>query len=291
MTVGVAFVHNNNAAYFAGFMLTSLGLITMFLTHFNMERLTIALLPSSEIHAEHPTGLRILLENKASQPVYQILVRTRDSDQPQEVPVIAPKHSQEIEVFHTFAHRGFQTPPTVIVETTFPFGLLKAWKILRPTEKLLVFPARKGLLILPNAGDQGEQDTQSSRLQLETGQNFIGHRPFQSRDSFRQIDWKAYARNQKLHIKVFENDEHGTQLLSWRYTNPGDDPELRICQLAQWVGVCQRQRLHFILETPNWKSKPDVTQKHVEECFTHLALWEYPTKKKGEKVPQRSENR
>ncbi len=277
--LGVAFIYNNNAAYFSCFMLVGLGIIAMFQTNFNMDRIKLSILPVSEVNAEHPIQFRILLENKSTQPVYQLSFRLRDSDQSDQIVEVAqvfPKETTEVAFTTTFPKRGYHFPPTVIGETRFPFGLLRSWKILRPTELILVYPAKKGNLTLPFAGAVGQSDLDATMKAPERGQEFLGHRPYQNSDSLRQIDWKAYARNQKLNVKLFENDDKGTQLLSWNSTSPSADAETRISQLAQWIGVCQRQKLNFILEIPQWRSKTDQSLKHIDECLTKLATYNLP---------------
>lgn len=273
VVLGVAFIYNNNAAYFSCFMLISLGIIAIFQTNFNMDRVRFHLLPLSDVHAEHPASLGVLIENKSTQPVFQLSFKLRNSDQVIEVAHIAPKESIEISFTTVFPHRGYHLPPIIAGETRFPLGLLRSWKLFRPTESALVFPAKKGTLTLPFTGTEGQSDLENKMKAPERGQDFLGHRPYQMSDSLRQIDWKAYARNQKLNVKLFENEDKGTQLLAWNSTSAAADIETRLSQLAQWIGVCQRQKLNFVLELPHWRSRAYHSSKHIAECLTQLATY------------------
>ena len=274
--LGVAFIHNNNVVYFASFMLISLGIVTMFQTNFNMDRIKISTLPTGEIHAETTTTIKVLIENRSTQPVYQIKIKLRNTEPQIELSTLGPKQKVEVDLIHIFKTRGYHWPPIVVAETRFPFGLLKSWKLFRPSTQVLVYPEKKGFLILPRVSSEGEEDLNFAEKNLTRGEDFIGHRPYQSNDSIRQIDWKAFARNQKMNIKVFENENHGTQLISWNSTSINEGIENRISQLALWVHICQQQKLNFILELPIWKSKSDHSSKHLEECFYQLAMYNLP---------------
>ena len=271
-------------------MLTGLALISMFQTNFNMERIHISYLPSSDIYAKHPSRLRFLIENKSTQPVYQIkMILNKSKETPEifiDIDLIPPKQSKEVEFHWIFQKRGFQQIPTLIAETRFPFGLLRSWKIIRISDPLLVYPAKIGTLILPALGNEGISELLNQTQSKQKGQEFLGHRPYQINDSYRHIDWKAFARNRKLNIKLYDQDEQGTQLISWNATHSSIGIESRISQLTQWVGVCQRQKLNFILELPNWISKADRTQRHIEECLSKLALFRNDTNEEFENSSQ-----
>lgn len=269
----VAFINSNNIAYFCGFMLTSLGIITIFQTNFNMDRIQLHALPFGEVEAEIPTTMRVLIENRSTQPVYHLKLRLRDGDSLAEIAYVGPHQQVEADLVVVFPKRGEHLPPLVIAETYFPFGFLKAWKLLRPTQKVLVYPHKKGLLILPSKNHEGADNSLQSAKEYFQGHEFLGHRDFQPSDSLRQIDWKAYARRQKLYVKLFESDENGVQVLAWEATQFAGDLEARLSQLAQWIGVCQRQKSKYLLELPHWRSQAEASSQHTTNCLTQLALF------------------
>ncbi len=278
--LGVAFIHNNNIVYFCAFMLTSLGITTMFHTNFNMDRVFVKILPFAKTHADHPTTMRVSLENRSNQAAYQISLSLRDPHQlgsgaSFDVPVLGANQHLEIEIPIVFKKRGHHWPPKVVAETRFPFGLLRSWKVIPPTETILVYPSAKGSRVLPTTSGLGNQEAYADLAQSQQGQDFTGHRPYQSSDSLRHIDWTAFARQQKLNVKLFEQDHHGTQLLSWMATNPKDDIETRLSQLTLWIEICHQNRRHFYLELPHWKSSECETTQQFEDCLRQLA--EFPT--------------
>lgn len=283
LLLGVAFIYNNNISYFSCFTLVSLGIITLFQTNYNMHRIHFTVLNLSDIHAEQVCSLRILLENKTSVASHFIHVHFdskqkniafKDLSQEKiEVRHIGPNEKIEIELSLIFTQRGYQKLPRLVLETRFPFGFLRSWKWIQTSQPILVYPSKKGNLPLPRDTMEGDESLYDKNKIHLRGQDFQGHRPYQDSDSIRNIDWKAYARIQKLNVKLFDNENLGSQYLSWKSTQSLPQIEERISQLTQWVYLCQRKRMEFLLELPNWKSPLSDTQQHIQECYRHLALY------------------
>lgn len=287
LLLGVAFIYNNNVAYFSCFALVSLGITSLFQTNYNMDRITITPLQFAENHAEHPTSMKFLITNQTNQASHHLefhidtknikknsTANTVDVAKTKiEIPYLSPKETVEIEFMITFNERGYQSPPSITAMTFFPFGLFKSWKIKRPTEIVLVYPAKKGALVLPSIGALGTGQQVETFTHQQSGLDFYGHRPYQSNDSYRHIDWKAYARAKKLNVKLFDSEAQGIQLISWRQTHHLKDLETRVSQLAQWVDQCHKQRKDFILEMPDWQSPIGHSRSHLTDCYEYLALF------------------
>ncbi len=288
LLLGVAFIYNNNVAYFCCFALVSLGITSLFQTNYNMDRIKITPLAIPETHAEHPVSLRYLVENSSHQPSYhfdcfldaknksprlstdsQFSINKRIN-----ISHLKPKDTLEIEFPIIFNERGYHPLPTLVIEATFPFGLFKSWKLQRSTEKALIFPAKKGNLPLPTIGSSQYGDLIQEFVKQERGAEFYGHRPHQHNDSYRHVDWKAYARANKLIIKLFDNEEQGLQILSWNQTQSLGDLEQRISQITQWISLCQKQKKEFILEMPGWTQTSSSTKSSYSECYRFLALFQ-----------------
>ncbi len=282
----VAFIYGNNIAYASCFMLVSLGIVTIFQTNFNVHRVSIKTLPIIDDHAEHPVSFKILLENKSSLPSFQIQIRLEQTkndrknsvlkDVSQEVILInqlGANQKKEVELSLIFTRRGFHKPPIVVVESYFPLGLLRSWKWIHPTEPILIYPAKKGILPLPQSATEGGGNLLEKLKTPHTGQEFIGHRPYQTSDSLRKVDWKAFSRNQKLNVKLFDSEEVGAYLLNWESTNSLKDTEARVSQLTQWINLCQRKKVDFVLQLPQWQSSCGHSSDKVRECYQQLALF------------------
>lgn len=288
LLLGVAFIYNNNVAYFSCFALVSLGITSLFQTNYNMDRIKITSLLFTENHAEHPTPMKFLITNQTNQSSHHLEFHIDSKNTKKkpttsttvmvskkiEIPYLGPKETLEIEFMITFNERGYQMPPSITALTFFPFGLFRSWKVKRHAEDVLVYPAKKGTRTLPSAGALGSGEQIEKFMQKQYGQDFYGHRSYQTNDSYRHIDWKAYARAKKLNIKLFDTEAQGIQLISWRQTHGLKDIESRVSQLTQWVSLCHKQRIDFILDMPEWQSSLGHSSAHLSECYQHLALFQ-----------------
>jgi uncharacterized protein (DUF58 family) len=84
------------------------------------------------------------------------------------------------------------------VETSFPFGLLRARQNAEVQGQLVVWPETISLLGMPDAADsQAVDDTFSDRRVGDFG-DILGTRPFREGDSLRRVHWAQTARQQTM---------------------------------------------------------------------------------------------
>lgn len=285
--LAVAFIYGNNIAYFSCFMLSSLGIVTIFQTNFNLHRVKLKVLPLLEVHADQPVSYKLSIENTSNLSSFQLFIRLEQGkfnrnhlylkDISQEViliPQLGPNQKKEIEFSLVFTQRGYHRPPIIILESRFPLGLLRSWKWIHPEESILIFPSKIGQLPIPKLALDGIGDVFEKWSSLNEGLEFIGHRPYQNSDSIRKVDWKAYSRNQKLNVKLYESEDKSSFLLNWESTQVLKDIESRISQLTFWIHDCHRRKVDFVLQLPQWKSECGHSKDIVRECYKNLALFQ-----------------
>ncbi|WP_127715832.1 hypothetical protein [Halobacteriovorax sp. HLS] len=99
--------------------------------------------------------------------------------------------------------RGVHHINRVKLSTTFPFGLFRAWRYFDIDRKLYIYPK----LINSNELMSVMQSNHSSNESVDkVGQNnedFLEHKKALETDSWRHIDWKAYASGKGLLSKVY----------------------------------------------------------------------------------------
>ena len=104
-----------------------------------------------------------------------------------------------------FARRGEYDLPPVVVKCDYPFGFCESRRTFHPNDKILVLPK---LAELPSelyeaVGNLDDASHSRGFLKSMTG-DFAGLRLWCSGDLFRQIHWRASARNQQLLVQKFE---------------------------------------------------------------------------------------
>ncbi|MBA3710572.1 MAG: DUF58 domain-containing protein, partial [Planctomycetes bacterium] len=106
------------------------------------------------------------------------------------------------------------------------------------------------------------------------GDEFNGHRRYQTGDSQHHVDWKAHARGRSLLVKDFIGAGGGVVWCEWERTQ-GDD-EQRLAQLAQWILEAHRLAMSYGLRLPGVVIAPAAGEGHYHHCMRALTLHGFP---------------
>ena len=275
LLLALAYTYTNNIVYFICFFLISFGHLSMWITNYNISRLQIEALSSQDFFADEDGKLRIQIENNNQKSSFLLNVRLAKQYESKGIEEIQRKTNQVVEVPFRVQQRGWQNVPKIILESNYPFGLLQSWKTKKPNLKVLVYPKREGSLLLPRTGQAENPDSQEVKMKTSKDNDFQGHKPYHTSDSFRKIDWKAFARTQHLLVKQFESESQGALQLCWDELNHLDF-EKKLNQLSLWIDVCEKQDIPYQLVLPNYTSPMSSGPTHAKECLTKLALYGVP---------------
>ncbi|SUX54900.1 DUF58 domain-containing protein [Chromobacterium vaccinii] len=156
--------------------------------------------------------------------------------------------------------RGWLSLPACVVESDAPFGLVRAWAVLRLRARVLAYPAP-----LPDA-DRGRREAEAGK----GGGDGIGDEDFSHLDAYRhgdaprQIAWKVMARRDLLASKRFSAEAGaGLQRLGWDDYAGESDPERRLSRLAWRVEQCERRRQRYRLCLPDGEIGPQPRQREL----------------------------
>jgi uncharacterized protein (DUF58 family) len=154
------------------------------------------------------------------------------------------------------------------IENRFPLGLFRAWTVVIPTARCLVYPQPAPdppPLPMSGAGDQGA-------LQRGEGEHFHGLREYRPGDPLRRIAWRTSARHQKLYTREMEEPRDETCELNWYLMGAGDT-ELKLSILAAWVLRAERRQIPYSLEMPGDALPSSLGERHRDACLEILALF------------------
>ena len=268
-----SFASGNNFLYLYTFFLTSIGVTSLRLTNDNVSTIKIESVEIQDVFAGVPTFALVTLFNSSSRAKSFIEVYQK----PHKKTIIAeiPANSvYQARIELDGYSRGLQTVPKLSVSTTFPFYLLNSWKVSRSKETFVVFPAPAGVSQFPVDGNL--EDIEDSRIvdrKTGTDSEFAGHRKFETGDSFRQVDWKAYARTEKMLVKDYQSFRSQEVHLRWENTLFKSDVESRLCQLALWIEIAEAKGFQYSLELPGMNLQSQRGRSHYLRCLTSLALY------------------
>lgn len=253
----------NNLIYIFVFLLMSVSLTGMVITNRNTDGLEVLDVQSEAVFAEEPSSVRVVVKNSRKRNLWDFEFFFQKSNELLAETTIEELSEETLEVPYRATKRGVNALPRLIVQSKFPFGLFRAWKVIRECPEVLAYPARKGLSQFP-----------VSSLSADIPQNaglFRDHRIYQSSDSMMRIDWRASARRQDLLVKNFEEGDKPSLRFHWQQTEALIDPELRLSQLTLWIDEAEKRGHEYSLEIGTHKTAFSRGTSHLKTCLEILA--------------------
>lgn len=265
MAIGYA----NNLIYIYVFALISVCISSMYLTNRNVERVNIQSLDLDFAFAGEETVVGASLQNFSQQDSFR-LVFCFVSEFPQDQwihsihEILPARQKGLVAVKWRAERRGKNVLPRLRMQSHFPFGILRAWKFFSSPEEIIVYPARVGVTQFPLSASSGNEQ---GNLGL-----FRDHRPYQSTDSPRRVDWRATAKFQTLLVKNFEGAEQSSLHFDWEQTASVGDFEARLSQMSLWVSQAHDLGVFYSIQLGGFQSETSHGAGHFRKCMERLAL-------------------
>jgi uncharacterized protein (DUF58 family) len=260
--------YGNNLALALAFLLGALGLTAMHHCHRNLAAVRISSALTDPVFVGQLAHFRIAVENPSRVARHEIAIGNDHGTSP-----AARLDSQGRVILAVDARatrRGYLTLDHFEISTQHPFGLFRAWAYVYMPIRCIIYPrpSERGLPPPPV-----ETDTGGAQDYSRGDEEFAGLRAFHIGDSPRRIAWKAYARGQGLHVKVYAGTAVTSHLFDWNVTK-GQGIEARLSQLARWIEDAYAEGRAFGLRLPGTHIPPNIGPAHRQHCLTALALFE-----------------
>lgn len=261
-----------NLAYALAFLLGGVGLSSMSLTHGNLRGLSLSLGATRSVHAGDTLHVPITLDaTSLSRGSYGLLMQ---QSMPCEVEA-GQQATFELPVA-TF-QRGWMDMPRWSIETTYPFGLFRAWGYWRAAPPILVWPAVE--LQAPDM--PGMPDDQGPNMPADqTAEQMQEVREWQRGDALRQVVWKKSATRIASGltpvVRHEPTDTASSTWIDWAQTQ-GLNTEARLSRLAAWLiraEALTHQTNHvYGLRMPSHTVPCSKGPNHLAQCMDALATW------------------
>ena len=258
--------YQNNLAFLTGFVLISIGFLSMFYTFRNLAGLVLSAGPCSPVFAGETASFTVSLSSV--KPVGHYSVGVGASKSALHYFDMEPGTEFRVEVPQVSAKRGWLTFSRVLCASRFPFGTFRVFSWQKLDARCLVYPRpiQPDETLLARVG-QGEGDSHE-RPGVE---DYWGHRGYRPGDSKRQIDWKAYARERGLHSREFVESAGSSWL--FRISDFAHvDPELALSWLCYLVVHAERSNQIYGLELTGTRIEHGRGDEHLARCLQALAL-------------------
>jgi uncharacterized protein (DUF58 family) len=264
MTVG-GLNFNNNMTLLLTFMVSSIAMLTTLLAYRNLAGVTVNGILANPVFNGESAQFRVLLKNGEERNRFAIQAISAES---MDCTDVEPQYSAALLLKQQSGKRGWMQMDPFRLENRFPLGLFRAWSVVIPNARCLVYP--KPAPNPPPLPKTGRGDYGAAHR--AEGDHFHGLREYQQGDPLRRIAWRASARHEKLYSKVLESPSEEACELNW-YLMGGGDTEEKLSILAAWVLRAERRQIPYSLELPGAALPADLGEDHRNACLEILALF------------------
>ncbi|MBL7543549.1 MAG: DUF58 domain-containing protein [Bdellovibrionaceae bacterium] len=275
--IALAYTYANQLIYLIAFFYSSVLFIAMHLTNNNIKSIEISELFVPNFFQDETGILKITLHNNHSKYSARFLnIDIIGYGLTSVVTEIPPNSFQTTEMILQKRSRGKYHYPKVTLSSKFPFNLFYSWKRLTWDQEFFVYPAREGHADPPYSSEDElskKLDLTSARLDSQSD-NFLGHKEYTAYENYKRIDWKVYARKNKLYVKTFETESSKICYIDFSeyFRNVGDF-EKRINQLTKWIFDSQKWNTLFVVKLSNDEVTFLDDRKKFESLLEKLSVF------------------
>jgi len=256
---------NNNMALLLGFTLAALAQLTTLLAYRNIAGMTLSSIHVNPVFAGEAASFRVYLKNPEPGHRFAIQLRSGESVDARD---IGPQQSMAMVLEQTSHERGWMEMQPFNIENRYPLGLFRAWSVIIPDARCLVYPkpaSNPPPLPRTGRGDEGAAE-------ISEGEHFHGLREYRPGDPLRRVAWRTSARHGKLYSRVMETPREEACELNW-YLMGGGDSEEKLSIMAAWVLLAELRQIPYSLELPTDALPAGLGEDHRDACLKILALY------------------
>ncbi len=257
----------NNLGFLFTFLLGSMAFISMLHTHRNLLGLTLGSASVPQVFAGDEAWLTVTVAQD-DRPRIGVAFEIRIGASVHTV--VSSEKTVSIPV--PTGRRGLFAVETMVLSSSYPFGLFRTWTTFYPVLSYLVYPRAMGGEFKPSVSGEGEEN-QGGR-ETEGVDDFSGLRPYRPGDPLGRLSWKSYARGKGLHTKEFSALTGDAVMISWDDV-PVRDTEKKLSRLCDMVLAAHDMNLAYGLSIPGAEipmGEPK-DKAHRHECLKALALF------------------
>ena len=266
-----ASTYNNNLIFILAFFLFAIFFVSMMQTHYNLKGVRLHFTGSEEAFEGDNLGVNFQIEQKRARAKFSLSIRARSK---QFLTLHSPKYDLKPDEKTKPARieirawkRGIHALPSVVIESQFPLGLFRAWKVFRPQAQLVIYPAPDlNAVLTPKAADHGELD---QGLRKSPEGDFGELKSYEVGESYHQIAWKHFARTRLLYTKVHWGADDRHYVIPWQASRQSFEADLR--RMSGWIKRAADENASFEMQTPDAVIATGRGLEHARACWRALA--------------------
>ncbi len=259
--------YQNNMSYALTFLLATLFIIAILHTFANLSGLTIRALRAQPAFPGQLSEFAVLIEKSKQRDHFALYLKWPDSTDAL-VNLVGEERTQ-VQLHTPVGARGWYSPGRLLLESTYPLGLLRCWTWVDLDLHALVYPQPKASAQLPGlATDKPD----GAAVPIAGSDDFYGFRDYRPGDSPRQIHWKGLAKGQGMQSKQYVAYADRSVWLDWEMF-AGLGIEQRLSHLCYWALEFDRSNEEYGLRIPGVVIEPGMGEKHRDRVLKELALY------------------
>lgn len=253
---------NNNAALLLTFLLAGIAVLSM-----GRGVATLARVRLEHVHAE-PV-------HAGDELIVELALASDGDDERRAISLTVAQRTLDFEFDATgtrvrialpTTRRGWHPVGAITLACSYPFGMFRAWSVLRPDLSLLVYPRPEG----GPAPRPPSGGTEHAARADPAGDEWFALREYRRGDARRLIAWRPSARADRLLVKEMARSAGGFVDVAWDAT-AALEREARIERLARWTVDADRSQKPWRLTAPGVVLGPKSGAGHRHASLKALA--------------------
>lgn len=252
----------NNLILGVCFLLSGILLITIYHSYAQLSGLKIKMIDALDSEAQGQARYQVELSPTTAKSYAQIEILWQ---QYQRVAVVDQTCVLNFDL--DTPQRGVFLPPRLLLQSSFPLGLIRAWTYIYFDQQVWVAPMqleseRNQHTYLSGDGEQHNG--------ISGQEEFQELRNYRIGESLSRVSWAHLAKGQGLLSKQFVDFHAEQQALDYAQM-PASDHEARLSQLAYWVNQLSDQQQMFSLKLPSAILEIGQGEHHRQQALRLLA--------------------
>lgn len=234
------------------FLLTTL-LLSAFLTHQQLLQFDHILTPSEIVgYQKTPLLINFRLQSKWRNSASEMLSLSIPQTSSRCTFSVDKNETKNLTMSLNKEEVGISTISHIVLSSTFPFAIFKAWIIYPCNCQCYIAPSPIGKMPLP-LSETGHHSEQFTKHLIQNGDElYHEHRPYRQGDSWRRVDWIRHNNSNILLTKSYNNFRDESYNLSHQnLIDIGLNSAESFHQLASWIDECYKKNLRFSLQLMN----------------------------------------
>lgn len=258
--------YQNNLILFLSFLLSSVFVSCLLLSHKNMSGLALEAAEPEPQFAEQVMAFPVKIKHSSEQGQFYFNL------QKQSHVLDAVIKGQQVVVYAKPLQRGYFKPGRLTVYSLFPLGLFRVWSHVDLGWQGLVYPKPIEAKVVLDS-DAGDQQADLGRSRSKPGfDEFAGLKTYQVGESLKSVAWKQLAQGRGWHSKAFEQAQGAPVWLTLNEQS-GRDLETKLSQITSQVLQLDEQNALYGLRLAGQEIAPAQGPSHKLQCLAALATY------------------